>query len=62
MDFCIETEKAAEVGLCLDLFRPFYTFLPIVNANGVNFIICLPWLTYVEQGLYRNMNREVSEF
>ena len=27
----------------------------------VNFIFCLPWLTYVEQGLYRNMNREVSE-
>ena len=23
MDSCIETEKAAEVGLCLDLFRPF---------------------------------------
>ena len=26
MDFCIETEKAAEVGLCLDLFRPVYTW------------------------------------
>ena len=34
MDFCIETEKAAEVGLCLDLFRPITGYGHSTNRPG----------------------------